>query len=87
MYEVKEKKARKVPFRDFTMPMKAKSVMTPQGKLLVVGGEKVLSDASIRFSREITLFDQRFCMMKVAALMREGRTYHSLVASQEASGK
>lgn len=83
IYEVRERKATKVSFRDFVCPMKAKTVTTPTGKLAVIGGEKQISDGAIRYNREINVLDTKFCMMKVAALMKEGRINHSLVPVQE----
>lgn len=38
MYDMQEKLASKVPFRDFVCPMKAKVTTTPGGKVLVIGG-------------------------------------------------
>ena len=87
MYDIRAKKAMKIAIRDFVYPMKARTAVTPLGKMVVVGGEKLLSDGSIRYNREIHVLDTKFCMMKVVALMKEGRSHHSIVPVQEIAGK
>lgn len=50
-YDPLEKKASRIQFRDFVCPLKARTLVTPAGKIVVIGGEKPQTDGSIRYSR------------------------------------
>lgn len=87
LYEAATKLALKVSFRDYTAPMRSKTLATPSGRVLTIGGEKPQSDGGLKYSREIAVFDQRFCMMRVMALLKEPRALHSVVACFDAQGR
>jgi hypothetical protein len=87
VYDLTSKQAVKVTFRDYSSPLRSKTIVTSSGKVMAVGGEKVQADGAVKYSREIAIFDPRFCMMRVSALLKEPRILHSVVACSDVQGR
>jgi hypothetical protein len=50
-YDIKNKKALKINFKDFVIPMKTKSITTLSGKIYLIGGEKINHDKTTKYHR------------------------------------